>query len=489
MASYGLTAREFVLGNQTELFNEGWANIPLLGYIPTVLSMRAFGDNLFGLNMTAVVGGMLSLIAVYLLVWRLFDRHRLAALTTALVAINTVHIHFSRLAAYMDPLPFGLFSLYFLVDGLRGRRTSSFTFAGILMGFNLLMYYSGRVTLFITAGLLLYAFLYRRLWLKNCLGGLGMYAAGVLLVFGPYLIFYSQHWGAFIQRSREVWLFNPDTMTHSMRKYGLDTQAGVLLEQVKRSLLMFHFWGDSSTQFGYPYPMFNSLLSPFIVLGLAAALRTWKQPGPALCLLWLGLTMTLGSVLTGDAPFWPRLVGIIPAAALLAALALEQVWELLRRLAISRTGKVTRQTVAAVAAAAGMVVFLIIAGWQNWSLYVNTAGVQIHPEAQIGRFLYSLPVEVTACEIIDPADPSRFSLKVREVDFLAWPRQGMDFPADTPDAGLAACPGPPFVWILSPNMVNRLPAIQQRWPGGLLETHTTPGGDPGFTSYRVPGMD
>jgi 4-amino-4-deoxy-L-arabinose transferase-like glycosyltransferase len=485
MASYGITGRELLLGVQTNIFTQGWANIPIVGYLPSALSMWVFGNNLFGLNMTAVLGGMLSLIAVYLLIWRLFDRHRLAALTTALVAINVAHIHFSRLAAYMDPLPFSLFSLYFFVDGLRRHKPSSYAFAGVLMGFNLLMYYSGRVTLFITAGLFLYALLIHRDWLKDCLPGLALYAVGVLLVFGPDTIYYTRHWQAFIQRSQEVWLFNPGVMTHLMGKYGVETPVAVLLEQIRRSLLVFHHSVDSSSQFGFPYPMFNSLLAPFIVLGLGAALRAWKHPGAALCLIWLGLTLTLGSVLTMDAPFWPRLVGIVPAAALLAALALDQGCHLLERLVGGY-----RENILWRAAAIGItVVFLGFVGWQNWNVYVHTMGDYAHSEAQIGRFLYNLPANIAACELVDPDNPLRYSLAVREVRFLAWPRQVVDLSADTPDAGLEACPGPPFVWILSPDMQAQLPAIMQRWPDGILQAHSNPENWPVFTSYLVLGPE
>jgi len=120
--------------------------------------MAVFGNNLFGLQMTAVLGGLFSLIGVYLLIWRLFNSHRLAVLTTILVSINIAHIHFSRIAAYMDPWSFGYFALFFLIDGLKARRAASFGLAGVFLGFSLQMYFSGRVLIFIIFLFLIYTF-------------------------------------------------------------------------------------------------------------------------------------------------------------------------------------------------------------------------------------------------------------------------------------------------------------------------------------------
>jgi hypothetical protein len=66
-------------------------------------------------------------------------------------------------------------------------------------------------------------------------------------------------------------------------------------------------------------------LSPLIILGIGSALRRKRDAGVVFVSIWIGLMMVLGSIFTVDAPFWPRLVGIIPAGAILAALAIDQI--------------------------------------------------------------------------------------------------------------------------------------------------------------------
>jgi len=471
MASHGLEARDYLSGAEPRLFVVGWADMPRMTFFPAALFLRVFGNNLFGLQLTSVVGGMASLVGLYLLVWRLFDRHRLAALATAVMAINIPHIHFSRIADYMDPWPLAILALFLIVDGLRARRLISMALAGALLGLCFQLYFSGRVVPFIVGAFLLYAFFFHRQWVTRNWGGLGLLALGFLAALGPSLVFDLQHWGAFIERSREVYLFDPNVMKHLQNKYNVSSEMEVVLEQTKRSLLMFNYSIDSSTQFGFPHPMFSSLLAPLVALGLGCALRRWKLPGMMLILIWLAPIMAVGGAMTVDAPFWPRLVGILPVAGLAAALALDQLWDVVKGLWGRR---------AALALGVALTVFLVMIGWRNWNLYYETVRDNAHPQARIGRFLDSLPAEVAACNFADPNE-----LRVRETQFLAWPRQLVDLPSDAPDAALDQCPGPPVVWILSPNHLDRLPVVRARWPNGITQEHYDLNKTHTFTSYLV----
>jgi 4-amino-4-deoxy-L-arabinose transferase-like glycosyltransferase len=475
MASMGLQARDWLASSERSLFHEGWANIPILGFLPAAFGLRLFGDNLFGLNMSAVVAGMLSLLGLYLLTWRLFDSHRLAALALAILAVNIPHIHFSRLAAYMDPWPFALFGAFFLLDGLRARRPQSLALAGLLLGLGLQLYYSGRVIVVILACAFLYLLLVRRQWLRENWLGLGLALAAIVLTLGPNLIYYYRFPEPFLERSRAVWLFFEPVMTHLKGKYGLQTPMQVLWQQTKLSLLMFNRAIDSSTQFGFPHPMFSSLLSPLVVLGAGYSLRRWRHPGLGLNFVWLLVMVVNGSILTGDAPFWPRLVGVLPAAALVAALPLDRLWT-----ALSQLPAPGRRRAAELLLTAAAVALLVLAGRQNWNQYYEAVKNNARSQAFVGRFLYPLPTHIAACMFSDP-----MALQVRETYFLAWPRQTVDLPADAANGLIERCPGPPFVWILTPNHLGRLPLLQQRWPSGRIQDHFYGTGAPAFTSYTV----
>jgi hypothetical protein len=470
MASHGQVARDFLLGVQHNIFGFGWTNTPTIGFLPAFLTMAVFGNNIFGLQMAAVIGGTFSLFAIYLLTWRLFDSHRLAVLTTALVAINVAHIHFSRIFN-MEPWPLSNFAIFLLIDGLKGRRSSSLGLAGVFLGFSLLMYTSGRALPFIMIVFFVYALVFQRLWITQNIWGLGLVVIGVLITMGPALIYYLINWGPFVSRGNEVFIFSPLALAHLLNKYHTSSPFVVLLSQIKLSLLMFNQTGDSSSQFGYPHPMFHALISPLILLGLAFALRRWKNAGMAFILIWLGIIVVMGSILTIDAPFWPRLVGIVPAAALLIAVALDQILEI---------AKNTLGNYAVVFVSGLMVILLVTVGYLNWNLYYQTVKSNAAAPAMVGRYIGRLPLNVTACSIT-----SGPPLSVRETYFLAWPHKLVDIKPDAPDSDLDTCSGSSLVWVISPENIGRLDAIRARWPDGIVQKHEFVGFNYIMTFYLV----
>lgn len=459
MAEHGWIARNYLLGREENIFSYGFYGMPSLGFLPAAFSLIVFGNNLFGLYMTAVMAGMLNLLALYLLVWRLFDNHRLAALATALTATAAAHIHFSRIVENMDPWGFGVLGLFFFVDGLKSRRFRSFGLAGVLLGIGMEMYFSGRALVFIVGLFLLYALFFRRNWVVQNWKGLLWMIAGVLVAMGPALTSHLIHWGDYIGRTKGVFIFSPEAMDHLFFGYQTDSRLMVLLIQIKRSLLMFNYFPDTSGQFRYPYPMFSSLVSPLILLGLGFSLRRWKDAGLAFMLIWLWPILILGGVLTIDTPFTPRLVGLIPAAAFLAALVLEQLFEVVEGISGIPTVRLLTVFIS---------VFLLVVGWRNWNEYYSVVKDNGTPPTVAARFISRLPTDVTACGIFDEF---RFD-EHATVTFLLWPRKIVYIPVDAPDSALDDCSGSSLVWAISPEHINRLDSIRSRWPQGIIHTET-----------------
>lgn len=498
MASYGLQAREYLSGREWRIFREGWANIPAVGYFPSIASMALFGDNLLGLNMGAALGGLLSLLGFCLLLWRLFGRPGLALLATAILAITIPHIHFSRIAAYIDPWPWSLWAALFLVDGLLARRTFSLALAGVLLALGGQMYYAGRVVFLILAVSVAYLWLFHRAWLTGRGRGLLLFALGFLVAVGPTAVYFARHFDILMERSRAVFLFYPDVMTHLMGKYHVSTTLGVVWEQTWRSLLMYHYGPDSSTQFSYPHPMFGSWISPLIVLGLGYAVRWWRVPGVALWTIFWGLNLVIGGILTGDAPAWMRLVGMTFAGAFFAGLALHRVAAtVLSCVALSPPGAVRVPTnesrnrpgrptgararrAALIGIAVGYLAFLAVGGWHDWTEYTRFARDNARPQTLIGRYLASLPPTIVACDISEAYD-----VQVRETAFLAAPHLLVDLPANPTTADLQRCPGPPFVWILGPGQWPQLARLRALWPNGVESQHQLSNGSIVFMTYLV----
>lgn len=259
-------------------------------------------------------------------------------------------------------------------------------------------------------------------------------------------------------------------MQHLKWTYNVDSVVAVVWEQVKRSLLMFNYFVDRSAHFGFPHPMFNSLISPLLVLGLGYAVLRWRTSGTVLMLSSFGLILVLGSIMTANAPTWSRLVGIMPLAAFLIALPLDQLWDIFAQLKANKLWPVLAMAVG---------VFLAIVGVKEWGLYYEAVRDRARPVVRVGRYLNTLPPQVSACGILDG-----YALDWAEVQFMGWPRKLLNVPPDTSDDALA-CTNLPFVWILSPRYTSRLEALRARWPEGVVTSHYQASGELVFTSYLV----
>ena len=470
MAYWGNEARRYLLGEERAIVGVGDSAFPRLAFLPTVLSMAVFGNDLYGLRMTAVVSGVVILAFTYLIVWRLFDRHRPAALAVAVLATNATHVHFSRNPANLDPWLFGVPALFFLADGLKGRRGLSLAVAGVLAGLACQMYYSGRILVVLFGAALLHAALFRRRWITENREGLLAMAAAFVLTLGPNVVFFARRTDVFATRGQEVFLFSPHALTHSMSKFGVGTAGEVLLEHVRRSFLLFGCFNDTSTQFGYFQPMFSSAVAPLMVLGVAAALRRPRSAGPWWLLAWTLLVVTLGTVLTIDAPFYPRVVGVLSAAAGLVALALDRLGD--------AVGAPEGRPAGAVFTAIALLA-LGAAGWKEWTTWAGTVASNAHLEGRIGLFLYDLPRNTGACNL------SHLEMGGADVTFLAFPRRVVT-PGEPGTAALGECPAPPVAFVLDPGDRETLVRLKGLSRGGAVREHRSDGGLHLFTTYLVP---
>lgn len=483
MASHGLQARAILDGSSGGIIGAGWADIPLAAFLPTVATMALTKNTgLVGLNLASAIGGVASIWGLYVLLHEVLGR-RIALTGAALLAVAYTHIHFSRIAEYMDPVPFAVWALAMLAIGLRSGRWLAFLLSGMLLAAASLMYYSGRVVVVVVLLFLLYLLIADRQRLRDRWQGIIWLGLGFVAALGPMLIYFGQRPDQWLSRSRDVFLFNPAVLTHLGLKYGVSSNSAILLEQIRRSLLTFNLYGDSSTQFGLARPMVDSLSGPLVVLGFAHAIAHPRRPAYVLLALWLACVLVMGSILTDNAPFWPRLVLLLLPAAGLAALAIDRTWQSVT----NALGIEADRTIAAV-----VVVGLIGIGLANWLVYYPFAAHNGRPRALVGRLIASLPPDATVCLISeDMADPYSWihSVGEREIAFFLPPRLGIDVsderllaPLDSSDP----CGQAGAVWIVPQPREAALRWLETAFPGGQANAHGRRRGETSFFSYRIP---
>lgn len=501
MASYGLQARELLAGKPTDFFGYGWSNIPLVGYWPTAISLALFGDTLTGLNTVPAFEAVAALLALYLLVRELWG-WRPAIFALAFGVGDIVLIHYGREAAYMDPVPFVAFALYFLVRGLRHGRHLDFAAAGVIGAYAAQTYFSGRILfpLALVAVALTFLASPRLLWSRRW--GLTVATIGLVIALGPSLVSFVGSPATFNERAREVSIYNPATWNHSANKYHvLPTDgAGVMLSQVQRSALGFWKYDDAATQFGIERNSLSSIAGVLLILGLGLAAFRLNRLAIALIVAWL-LGYILSSILTGDPPSSMHIIGMYLPVAILCALALDQLIGLVTPSGRTPSGQTP---IGRTWVVAGVVAGLVVAGASgalNWRDYVEwgTSGRSVLPRAQVARWLLSQPTVGSDQQPTVRVISRDFFWTDREFKFLLKGWRGESLDLEKVQRGQISWTSEPTIYIVSPDSKAVLPALAAQYPGGRLVDPsippttgifaafcTDPGPDPSACQGRIP---
>lgn len=468
-ADHGLQARAIAAGEERRLFAYGWAAIPMIGFMPSALTMRLAGPGLLGLNLAGVIEGLLIIVGVYLLGCELFHP-RVGVLAAALLTVSYTFFHFSRTSEYIDPVVFTVWSLYLLVRALRHGSGLAAVASGALMALDCEMYYAGRAVVLIAPLVALIVVGRSRRWLVARWRELLLVLLAGAVVLGPMLLLFIRDRDSFGTRTQQVLILAPDAARHMMGVYGVDTIGAMVLQQARHTALVFHAGADKSTQFGARRSFLDPFSAAAMTLGIGYALVRWRTLGGGLALLWLVSILVAGCLMTINAPFFPRLVGLVAPAALLGAAALERVDALVRAL-LSRWSRGLGWLVPGGALA----VALALTAQANWSWYVTSYESWATPRARLARYLAARP----KLRVYSVAAPSWWA-RDREFTFLAPGQIIGDLDTAAVQAGDF---DPSTVLVISPSETSLVSALRARFPDATIEAHR--GNSPAEVAFYV----
>ena len=318
-----------------------------------MLSTNLIGPSLSALRLPSVIFGVIQVGLCYGLVKTLLNR-RVALVAALMLACLPPHIHFSRLGLnnIADPT-FALLGFWFLARGMRSGRQMDFAVAGAALGMTHYFYEGGR--LFYTAFALLWL-----IWLR-LFGQRGQIwrwpSRQQMLVFLGVL-------GAVIVPVYYTWLINDQPLLPRFNAVGGDVEGFVNL-MLDNSARLYYLWQrlqvpllnilhfpEISRLGGSFYTGETALvltaLVPLLLLGVGRAIWQIRQPAGAL-LFWWVIGVALANSLMNSARQSPRYVLLFPALAILIALGLLTLWELL----LPRASKLARVALILVALGLG----------------------------------------------------------------------------------------------------------------------------------------
>lgn len=455
-----------------DLFGSGWFELPRFHALPTALGLRLFGISLFGLRATSAVLGVAGVLLLFGVVRRLWNAD-LALLAALLLVGQRFYLHLSRTGYhYIDTPVLALLAVWLMLRLWQDGRLGAALWCGIALGLGIQTYYASRLVPLLLA-------LTWLAWLPETPRGqrrarllqLVVIAVTALAVAAPMFGYFAHHWADFWERTRDTSLFTPAARHHLSFGYGTERFGLILAIQLRAALSLFNLTGDNSVQYGYGGPLLDPAGAALFVLGVGLMLAGLRQRRLRLLAVWTVLPLIAGAALTLDTPFYPRISGLVPFAAVLVALAL---WHLRTVLAAAVP---TRAGAALVATLLGAAIALILA--VNWRTYfVDYAPRYRHsPAVEIAAFVNRHGAGRTTYMI---GGAPAFFIRHGTITFLTWGKDTRD--VENLDAFLRHGRFDPArsAFVIMPQGIDLIPRLEQAVGPLQLQTHRRKGGDVAF---------
>lgn len=455
---------------------------PLFSYFMAA-ALALCGPNWLGVRFWAPMFGLLGISTAYALMRRLFGR--LVALVMAGgMAVLVWSLFFNRLGLRLNMLlVLWCAAAYCFWRGLDTLQPGTlnlklesswpwFAGGGVLAGLGLYTYMASRALPLFCGAFAVYLAVFHRDRLRGRWLSLVLFFVLLVAVAAPLFLYLAAH-PELEERTTQV--------DEPLRQLRLGNPHPIL----QNALALLGMWQVR----GEPYWQVNVANRPVFVeplgallfyLGVGLALWRWRQPRYAFLLLWLGAGL-VPSLVTSDAPSWPRTLGAVPAALALLGVAAHQVW----RWAGQRwSGRARPYLVAALVA-----VLAIEAGWTyrnylvRWPRQANVRFTFQSSMTEAFRYLDAnedtSPVIVAGLSVHDVDQWTQACTLHRRDLAVSWAdvRQALILPAGTDVARLIVLDITPFA-----------PALQDWALAGaatLAEGPTTGENRPSFVVYRL----
>jgi predicted membrane-bound mannosyltransferase len=325
-------------------FYEGFGR-PYLDVVAAAIDL--FGRNKFGLRFLPALGGSLAIPATYIFARRLLGV-RNAVIAALLLMVSHTHIHFSRTSAvgfqqatWLAPL-----ELYCLLKGLEERKRVWIVVAGLLLGFDFNVYLNAQVfILMILVFLGMVAIIkplqdtpdqqttpYVQFSLRENLHNLLWFFGSILLSIFPSLVWIYYHPTSFGARWATEGLFQSGWLDAQITTTGQPLLI-ILWERVIH-VCMSIFILPFQNFYWAPVPILDLITANLFIVGVFMAFRRVRNPRILLLnsWFWFGVLAIAIFTIPPEADSY-RLLMILPAIYILAALGWAHITSLAERLA------------------------------------------------------------------------------------------------------------------------------------------------------------
>jgi Dolichyl-phosphate-mannose-protein mannosyltransferase len=455
-ASIGLEGQRIIYGWASQMFVAGWQSEPSMSFLPWAVSMLIFGQNVFGLRILAVIVGALTVPVSYLLARSMFNKP-VALMSATLLAVMSVHIHFSRIAVNNVENPFFACLVFWLIyRAVETRQVYWFAAAGLASGAAMYTFVGSRLVLILAGVYLVYMFIRdKTLWIHK--PKFVIFGLTVGLIVFPLALFFWQHQDIAFARMNQVGAFQNGWMEHEAAQTGQPTWL-IAANTFVRSFLIFVSTPAQHGFYNSPGPMFDGLWSLFIVLGLIFSFFGIREHRHILLQLWFWSVILFAGALIVPPPHAERFAMAFPVVAILAAWGIWNVVSLLVEiLGAQSVVRYGLMTIIVIALAITSLNFYFLDYTPN--NYYTDANSEVGVE--LGQYLATVPRESRVYFFGEP----RMFYDFPSIPFLSGNLQGVDVHANDDVAQLVER-GRPAIFVTIPEQRENMERVRQLYPGG-----------------------
>ena len=275
--------RAYVSGPSTTpgLFSTLWGDVelPALWFAIVAGALKLGGIGLATVRLPAALFGAATVLPFYGLVRGVWGR--IAAIAGAsIMAFSASNIHYSRMALNNITTPFfWTVCFFFLIRGLRSRRPTDWTLAGLAAGVSEHFYYGTRLLPFILIAFVVYLLVVHWSEARRYLRQIGWLILGYLIGFGPLLSYFVTHPGLYYGRGAGLMTWNRTPASW----HDLQQMWSTLWPIMSENLLGIST--QSAQDIMYYAPLLLAAEAALLVLGVALLTWRWRHPAAFLVLL------------------------------------------------------------------------------------------------------------------------------------------------------------------------------------------------------------
>ncbi len=305
---------------------------PMLFHTLQALSIELFGRTMAAPRLPAALLGALTIPGLYLAARRMFDR-RVAVVSAIFLVTFAQHLHWSRLALNNIADTTSVIWLFaFLTTALRTGDPVEYGLAGVVLG---LSQYGSSTSRLIPILFVVYVGLFvltRQLSLAKNWSPLTITVTLAVVIIWPEAYGLASQQTALFPRLEGIatWQIGNSKIVNPITDdYAKTPPLIYWTHQITQSVLGFVQVSDTSVFYGDFDPFLGWVAPIFFLIGLALAIRYRKEPHWSSLIIWWLLTVILGGVLLTDPPQYQRFLIVAPGLAIIVAVGIIHVTDLL----------------------------------------------------------------------------------------------------------------------------------------------------------------